>query len=203
MKTKKTISGVAAAAAMLSLSGAALADHEASCAEDLSNMVKQSAAALACADGPTFDTLGYSGTWPAANPLWQRKSGKLKRRGATEEQLDAAGCEAHASLAGGLYTISADDGRPPRGKKNKKPSSGVVDALNPLDPNFEEAVIELLAFKESVDSSDPNPDSTNFPALPDGSNDDPSQADWEAYLKLWADLTIEKVKACGHLPDEV
>ena len=203
MKTKNMISGVVAAVAMLSLSSAAIADHAASCAEDLSNMVKQSAAALACNDGATFDALGYSGTWPAANPLWQRKAGKLKRRGASEEELDAAGCAVHASLAGGLYTVRSDDGSPPRGKKNKKPNSGVVDALNPLDPNFEEAVIELQAFKESVDSSDPNLDSTNFPALPDGSNDDPSQADWEAYLKLWADLTIEKVKACGHLPDEV
>lgn len=199
MKLKKMSGRIAAAVAMLSLSGAAFADHEASCAEDLSNMVKQSAAALACNDGATFDSLGYSGTWPAANPLWQRQAGKLKKRGASDEQLDAAGCEVHATLAGSLYAIRSDDGGPPRGKKNKKPNSGVVDALNPLDPNFEEAVSELESFKASVDSSDPNPDSMNFPALPDGSNDTPTQADWEAYLKLWADLTIEQIKVCGHL----
>jgi hypothetical protein len=198
MRTKNII-GVVAAVATLSLSSAAIADHEASCVDDLANMVKQSAAALACNDGATFETLGYSGTWPAANPLWQRQAGKLKRKGASEEELDAAGCAVHASLAGGLYTVRSDDGSPPRGKKNKKPTGGVVDALNPLDPNFEEAIVELLAFKASVDSSDPNPDSTNFPALPDNSNDTPSQTDWEAYLKLWADDVIYQVRACGHL----
>ena len=62
MKLKK-MGGVAAAVAMLGLSGAAFADHDpASCAASLSDMIKQSAAELACNDGATFDTLGYSGT---------------------------------------------------------------------------------------------------------------------------------------------
>jgi hypothetical protein len=190
MKTKTITGGLAAAAAMLSLSGAAIADHGASCAAGLRHQIIQSAEFLVCNDGETRKKLGYSGTWPFASPLWQFRAGKLKN--ATEKERDEAGCEVHARVAASLYAISPN---------KKKPIRGVANALDPLDPNFEEAVFELEVFKESVDASDPNTDPTaKFPPLRDGSNSNPTQADWEAYLKRWADETIALVKACGHLP---
>ena len=198
MKTKKMISGVAAAVAMLSLSGAANADHEATCAAALADMIKQSAAALACGDAATAETLGYSGTWPTANPLWQRQAGKLKN--ADEIDRDLAGCEVHASLATKLYAERPDDGSPPpRNKKNSNDTRGAANALDPANLKFETAVLALESFKVSVDASVPNPDSSNFPALPDGSNGSPNQADWETFLKDWADSTILQVKVCGHM----
>lgn len=198
MKLKGICGGMAAAVAMLSLSGAAIADHGAVCAASLSEMIKQSAVELACNDGATFDTLGYAGTWPTANPLWQHMAGKLKK--ADESVRDAAGCEVHAKLATKLYAIRPDDGSPPpRNKKGSNLAKGAANSLDPLNLQFEKAVLALEAFKEAVDASKPNPDSINFPALPDGSNATPTQAEWEAFLKRWADSTIYQVQVCGHL----
>ena len=198
MKTKKTISGVAAAVAMLGLSSAAVADHEATCAAGLADMIKQTAAALACDDAATFKTLGYLGEWSVHDPLWQRQAGKLKK--ADEIDRDIAGCEVHAKLATKLYAERPDDGSPPpRNKKNSNDTRGAANALDPANLKFETAVAALQSFKETIDASVPNPDSSGFPALPDGSNDTPSQADWEAFLKTWADIKIGQIQVCGHL----
>lgn len=198
MKLKRTGGSLAAAVAMLSLSGAAIADHEAVCAAGLSDMIKQSAAELACNDGATFDTLGYSGLWPTANPLWQFRGGKLKN--ASEADRDAAGCEVHAKLATKLYAIRPDDGSPPpRNKKNSNDTRGAANALDPANLKFETAVAALESFRDSIDASVANPDSSSFPALPDGSNPTPSQTEWAQFLKDWADSTIYSVKVCGHL----
>lgn len=198
MKLKRISGGVAAAVAMLSLSAAANADHEASCAAVLSDMIKQSAVALACNDGATFDTLGYSGTWPTANPLWQFRGGKLKN--ASEEERDAAGCVVHSKLATKLYAIRPDDGSPPpRNKKNSNDTRGAANALDPANLKFETAVAALESFRDSIDASVPNADSANFPAFPDGSNLSPTQAEWAQFLKDWADDTIYQVQVCGHM----
>lgn len=212
MKAKKIIGGVSAAIAMLSLSGAAIADHGASCVEDkkLVRMIKATAFGLACES--SYETLGYPVTdilpWPSANPLWQKRAGKLKNAGETERDL--AGCEVHENLVAKLYVPRPDDGSPP--PRNKKGSNNATGAANALDPSlhddlkFESAVASLESFKEMVDASKPNPDSSNFPPLPADAPDsmfpnkaDPSQADWEAFLKYWADIMIYQVKECGHI----
>jgi hypothetical protein len=162
------------------------------------HQVIQSAEFLVCNDGETRKKLGYSGTWPFASPLWEAKAGKLKN--ATEEDRVAAYCGVHAKVASRLYVNLPDEDSPPPRDNKKKSVWGVANALDPVDPDFEEAIVKLEDFKELVDASDPNRDDTvQFPPFPDKSNDDPTQADWEAYLKRWADITIGQVKACGHL----
>ena len=200
MNIKKISGTLAVVIAMLSLSGAANADHEASCAPALQSMVIDTAYALACEE--SYGTLGYtpgeslSTPWPGNNPLWQHRAGKLKN--ADESTRDSAGCEVHAKLATKLYAVRPDDGTPPQNQKKSNLTRGAANALDPLNLKFETAVTALESFKSSVDSSRPNLESTVFPALPDGTNSKPAQADWEKFLKDWADSTIYQVQACGH-----
>lgn len=202
MNIKKIGGTLAVATAMLSLSGAANADHEASCAPALQSMIIDTAYALACEE--SWGALGYtsgesqSTPWPGNNPLWQHKAGKLKNE--DESVRDSAGCEVHAKLVTKLYAVRPDDGSPPRrNKKNSNDTRGAANALDPLNLKFETAVTALESFKASVDSSRPNPESTDFPAIPGGTNPTPSQADWEQFLKDWADATISQVQTCGHM----
>lgn len=214
MKTKKYISGVAAAVAMLGLSGVANAEHGASCVQDknLVRMIKATAFGLACES--SYETLGYPVTdikpWPSMNPLWQRQTGKLKKGGASADDLAKAGCEVHEKLVAKLWVPRLDDSSPPpRNKKGSNNASGAANAIDPLlhsDLKFETAVNALESFKISIDSSVPNENFVRNVPLPAGAPDSmfpdkatPSQDDWERFLKYWADMMIYQVKECGHI----
>jgi hypothetical protein len=212
MKTMKMTGGLAAAVAMLGLSGAAIADHGESCVNDykLVRAIKATALGLACES--SYETLGYPVTdivaWPSGNPLWQRQAGKLRKKGGDPA---AAGCEVHEKLVAKLWVPRPDDtdSRPPRNKKGSNNASGAANAIDPLlheDLKFETAVNALESFKSSIDSSVPNPGFVTNVPLPASAPDsmfpekkNPSQDDWERFLKYWADTTISSVKECGHI----
>ena len=138
MKTKKTISGVAAAVAMLGLSGIAQAEECSAIADD----IVEKAFEYGCNYGEFYfydAGLAREGEWEW-DSIWQWKGGK-----------NGDGCKVHLGLISQLYV---PHGSPPKGKGNGKGYRDAKGAANALrDEKPVDAYYHLQNVIDTIDNA--------------------------------------------------
>ena len=175
MNTKKITGGLAAAVAMLGLSGAAVADHD-DCAGVADKIIMKTSWLLCDDNGGQYDF----------DPIWQFQGKK------------GNGCEVHFKLAKQLY-VPHDDPPKDRGKgKGFRLAQGAANSI--LDHNYESAILHLQNFQETIESSaklNPDPDAV-FPVKSGDVRYTAAElADW---WKSWAAIKEDEVAACMPTP---